>query len=384
MVVYVAGSLAAGTGPEEPLGGCGKRLRLRQVDPKLRGLVYAARMTSARRLVALPALILLGATLALACGDDDGAAAAPGDTSAGAAGQTAAGASGSGGDAAGNGGGGAAGGDTEPGEPTVVTVGGDRPTKLTIPSSYNGDVALPLVVMLHGYGASGPLEDLYLGFKKYAEEKGFLYVTPDGTFDANGKRFWNATKACCDFANTGVDDEAYLISLLDEIEGLVNVDKKRVYFFGHSNGGFMTYRMACNHADRIAAAGVLAGAMVLDPAACKPSEPVSILHIHGTADETIAYEGGSVAAGVEAYPGAEESIGGWISSNACPEAPPHETTADLVSTVDGPETTQTTFGPCAKDTEVVLWSLAGGSHIPSFTSQFAPDATGWLLAQNKK
>jgi polyhydroxybutyrate depolymerase len=336
-------------------------------------------MTPARPLLPLLAVLALaGATLALACGDDDTPAGT--DAAAGSAGQAGAGGV-AGSDAAGQAG---TGGDAgEPGEPTVLTIGGDRPTKLVIPSSYNGDDALPLVVMLHGYGASGGLEELYLHFKTESEAQGFLYVAPDGTSDASGKKFWNATKACCNFGGSDVDDEGYLIGLLDEIEGLVNVDKKRVYFFGHSNGGFMTYRMACNHADRIAAVGVLAGAMVLDPEACKPSEPVSVLHVHGTADDTILYEGGSVAAGVEAYPGAEENVARWLLTDACGEAPPTSTTADFVSNLDGEETTKTVYGPCQNQTEVALWSLAGGSHIPGFNGSFSPAATSWLLAHAK-
>ena len=122
-------------------------------------------------------------------------------------------------------------------------------------------------------------------FRPLAEARGFLYCYPDGTIDRWGNRFWNATDACCDFGNTGVDDAGYLRALIEEIARRFAVDRKRIYLVGHSNGGFMAYRMACQSADLIAGIASLAGTTFLDPSRCAPSEPVNILHIHGTADD---------------------------------------------------------------------------------------------------
>jgi polyhydroxybutyrate depolymerase len=346
--------------------------------------------------VAVAVLLSAGSFALVACGDDDSAGAAATGGAAGtaaggaAAGQSAtAGAGGgtSGGEAGASaaGAGGAAGGGAlgATGEPQSITVGGDRPAKVYVPSSYDPAKPTPLVVLLHGYGASGSLQELYLNIKKQAEEQGFLYVNPDGTTDASGKRFWNATKACCDYGDTGVDDEGYLMSLLDEIAAKANVDPKRVHFFGHSNGGFMTYRMACNHADRIAAVGVLAGAMPIDASQCAPSGPVSVLHVHGTADETIAYEGGSVAAGIEAYPGAQESVGRWLITDSCAEGPFTESKADFEANLPGEDTTERVSPGCGAGTAVDLWSIEGGKHIPGFNTAFTPAAMTWLLAHPK-
>jgi polyhydroxybutyrate depolymerase len=93
----------------------------------------------------------------------------------------------------------------------------------------------------------------------------------------NGARFWNATDACCDVDASGVDDSSYLAGLINEIGSHVAVDPRRVFVVGHSNGAFMSYRMACDHADTIAAIVSLAGAPPADPAACRPTEPVAIL-----------------------------------------------------------------------------------------------------------
>ena len=102
-------------------------------------------------------------------------------------------------------------------------------------------------------------------FRPLAEARGFLYCYPDGTIDRWGNRFWNATDACCDFGNTGVDDAGYLRGVIEEIARRFAVDRKRVYLIGHSNGGFMAYRMACQSADLIAGIASLAGTTFLEP-----------------------------------------------------------------------------------------------------------------------
>ena len=159
-------------------------------------------------------------------------------------------------------------------------------------------------MMLHGYSATGALEEAYLQLEPQAMAKGFVYLHPDGTVDRAGEHFWNATDACCNFYGSMVDDDSYLMGLIAEISTKLTVDPKRVYVMGHSNGGFMAYRLACNHADKLAAIAVLAGEMVNDVSMCNPTDAVSVLHIQGTADTTIYYAGGSVAPGVPPYPGA--------------------------------------------------------------------------------
>ena len=176
---------------------------------------------------------------------------------------------------------------------TTETSAAERPFEVFAPSSYSPDAPMPLVVLLHGFGASGAIQEAYFRLEPLAEQRGFLFVHPDGTINALGKRFWNATDACCGFSST-VDDSAYLMSLIEQVQAQFNVDPKRICLVGHSNGGFMSYRMACEHADTIAAIVSLAGATYLDTDECDPTEPVSVLQIHGTAHDTIAFDGGSI------------------------------------------------------------------------------------------
>ena len=166
-----------------------------------------------------------------------------------------------------------------------------------IPAGYDPARPAPLLIVLHGYGSSGLDHDAYFHLGQEAAKRGFLYAYPDGTFDSNGNRFWNATDACCDFDRTGVADAAYLADVITEIRTNFAVDPKRIDLIGHSNGGFMSYAMACAHADLIAAIASLAGATFANPADCAPTVPVAVLQIHGTADDTVVFKGGTLDVG---------------------------------------------------------------------------------------
>ena len=266
-----------------------------------------------------------------------------------------------------------------------VPFGGSRPVNLYVPSAYTG-APLPLVILLHGYSATGGEEDLYLNMKATAEAKSVFYMHPDGTLDGSGNRFWNATDACCDFAKTGVDDSGYLAGLVAEIESRYAIDEKRVYFVGHSNGGFMSYRMACDHADVVTGIMSLAGAMWLDTSKCKPVNPVTVLEVHGTADATIAYDGGTTGvSGGGAFPAATTSVADWATFDGC--ATPPDTSQpplDIEASLAGAETNVTEYkSGCQSGTQVDLWSINGAGHIPGFNATFVPAVFDFLLAHSK-
>src|SRR3954452_9338116 len=196
-----------------------------------------------------------------------------------------------------------------------VTVGGDRPVTVQVPPGYDPAKPAPLLLVLHGSGSSGREEDAYLHLGKEAARRGYLYAYPDGTRDSHGREFWNATDACCVLDRSDVDDATYLSSVIREIEASFAVDPNRIDLIGHSNGAFMSYAMACTHADHIAAIASLAGATYMHPADCAPTAPVAVVEIHGTADRTVAYGGGTLGAGPGrrkvAYPGADASVADW-------------------------------------------------------------------------
>src|SRR3954452_7482788 len=202
-----------------------------------------------------------------------------------------------------------------------VIVGGDRPVTVHVPPGYDPAKPAPLLLVLHGYGSSGREEDAYLHLGKEAARRGYLYADPDGTRDSHGREFWNATDACCDLDRSNVDDAAYLSTVIREIQASFAVDPNRIDLIGHSNGAFMSYAMACTHADQIAAIASLAGATYMHPADCAPTAPVAVLEIHGTADRTVAYGGGTLDVGSArrkvAYPGADASVADWARYDGC-------------------------------------------------------------------
>lgn len=269
---------------------------------------------------------------------------------------------------------------------TLAGSGSARPFSVYTPSSYDGD-PMPLIVLLHGLGGSGAGIEEYFGLQSLAQSHGFLYVHPDGSLNPQGHPSWNATDACCGFGSA-VDDVTYLTSIIDSVSETRNVDAARIYVMGHSNGGFMSYRMACDAAHRVAAIASLAGATWADVSKCDPSEPVSVLQVHGTADVAIAYEGGEIPYAA-AYPSATTSVATWAAYDGCrAESLTNAGTLDLDSSVAGAETVVTRVEGCPDGLGVELWTLQDGTHVPEMqfpdgTRPMAVAIVEWLLAHPK-
>ena len=266
-------------------------------------------------------------------------------------------------------------------------LGGDRPATYVLPDQYDEADSWPLLLLLHGYGANagqpaisgGVLQDAYLGLSKRSSELGFIMLLPHGTPAPNGNQFWNATPACCDFANTGVDDVGYLTGLLDEAASYFNIDPKRVYLLGHSNGGFMSYRLACQHGDRFAAMLSIAGSTFNTETECSPgTAKLSVAQVHGTDDGTIPYAGEPGK-----YPGAIEAGRRWADRNGCTGDSTALDPIDIVSGENGAETQIQAWGTCEDDTEVQVWTLDTIGHIPAFNDDFSATALEWLLSKSR-
>jgi polyhydroxybutyrate depolymerase len=233
-------------------------------------------------------------------------------------------------------------------------------------------------MVLHGYGASGLGQSQYFGLLADAEEHGYLLAYPDGLVDARGSRFWNATDACCNFYGSTVDDVAYLGAVLDDVAARYTVDPKRVFVIGHSNGGFMAHRLACERGGRIAAVISLAGATWLDPARCPAASPVSVLQVHGDADQTILY------AGTLVYPSAMQTVAIWAQKNRCLGALQSEARdKDLDTGIAGAETRVDGFATCPPGAAADLWTIAGGGHVPALGASWADETWAWFVAHPK-
>ena len=254
---------------------------------------------------------------------------------------------------------------------------------ITVPAEYSSEKPAPLIVLLHGYSSSGAMQDGYMGFSKLADQYGFLLVAPDGNREPGGdeRRFWNASDACCDFFSTEVDDSAYVADIIKEVKAKFTVDNNRIYLVGHSNGGFMSYRAAYEHSNTIAAIASLAGASHIEERDA-PANPVHVLQIHGTADGTIAYEGSHILQNY--YPSALETVQRWAAYNGCKAEGEARELRDLVSTLEGNESSTVVFKQgCKAGGSAELWTIADGSHVPAFSPTFTAQVVEWLYAHPK-
>jgi polyhydroxybutyrate depolymerase len=269
-------------------------------------------------------------------------------------------------------------------EPTMTEssflAGGDRPTSVDLPHGYSADNPAPLLLDLHGFMGDGLSQQRFSRLSNIARENGFVYAAPDGLRNSNGDQYWNASKACCNFDRTDVDDAAYLKSLIDEISKKVAIDPKRIYIFGHSNGAFMSYKFACTYPDTVAAIVGVAGAMDLVGNDCAISSPVSVLEIHGTADAVIGFTGGGIA-GIS-YTSVAQTLEIWRKLDKCVGAPMAMEDIDIDESIDGAETK--VFESTCTNSTVSHWQIVDGAHGPAFSGVFPKAIIEWLLANPKR
>lgn len=258
--------------------------------------------------------------------------------------------------------------------PPPEQLGGDRPAALRVPDAYDGWQAMPLVVLLGGFWNLASDLDGWLDMSGRVDTDEFLLLLPDGTIDPDGAPFWNATDTCCDFYGSGVDDAGYLRGLIDEAVARLSVDTDRVVLLGHSNGGFMAYRMACEPDSPVTALVSIAGSGWLDPDDCEASHPVSVLQVHGELDDVVLFDGDADA------PGALELLARWAERAGCSgglqEDPARREYAD--EGIEN-ETIASSYGGCAAGLAVDLWLMEGSDHYPEFRAGFAAAALDWLF-----
>jgi polyhydroxybutyrate depolymerase len=232
--------------------------------------------------------------------------------------------------------------------------GRERSYRFYAPASV-GDEPVALVVALHGGGGSAEQFAREDRLEALADDEGFVVVHPEGISQRIERlHTWNAGNCCGAAAEQGVDDVAFIRAVVDEVAGALPIDPDQVFAIGHSNGGMMAYRLACEAADVFAAVGLQAGALGID--ACEPAAPVSLVHVHGTADTNVPLEGGvgSGVAGVSFRP-ALESLAAVSTPQGCDDEP-----VEAIDAAD-PDLATTTWS-CPDGVEVQLALVEGGAH----------------------
>ena len=263
----------------------------------------------------------------------------------------------------------------------VLTEAEGRPAQVYVPRDYDPATQYPLVVLLHGYGAGGGAQNLYFGLSNQTTAQHFILLVPNGTRDSTGTSFWNSDPR---ISGETVDDVAYLRRLLAEAQANFRVDPQRVYLFGHSNGGFMSYRMACEASDVITAIASLNGMPPEDPSECDAELPVSVVQIHGTADEDVLYDGEPSSDG-SGYLGAEEAVERFAAAAGCDvDAAEVGTPLDLDDSLAGAETTVLDYEVgCDRNLGASLWTIEGGGHLPVRSDTFVPSVVQWLKGHSR-
>jgi len=253
-----------------------------------------------------------------------------------------------------------------------------RPYATQVSTRYDEARPAPLVLFLHGYGEQANLA-ARTGLDRVVEEQGGIGVSPSGTVDRLGRRFWNGASGCCDVFRSGIDDVAYLSAVLDDAMARYRIDARRVYVVGYSNGAFMAHRLACERASRVTGIVAISGTNWLDVDRCRPDARISVLQVHGDADETVAFLGGSLL-GIVRFPGAVASTEAWARANACEGGVESLPSIDLVARIPGRETTVERRAACATGVNASLWVVHGGTHTLAYGEPFARRAWAYLDA----
>lgn len=226
----------------------------------------------------------------------------------------------------------------------VWTIAG-RSVRVHVPASYDPAARTPLVVNLHGwsYDAAGQAQLSHMIAK--SNSAGFIVLHPEGHDSPRG---WAAGVCCGTAATSGVDDVAWIESVLDAASAKLCVDTGRVYATGLSNGAFLAHRLGCEAADRFAAIAPVAG--VVGTPSCNPSRPVAVMHVHGTSDPIIPFGGG----GVNGNESVATTIGRWVAKNSCAAA--------TTTTFHNGDATCVNHGGCTANADVTLCTIDGGGH----------------------
>ena len=208
---------------------------------------------------------------------------------------------------------------------SITHDGIERDYILYVPEIYDGSTAVPLVLNFHGFGSSASQQMFYGDFRDIADTEGFLLVHPEGT-TLIGNQFWNVGFPGL---SSTIDDVGFTEALIDELATLYTIDLDRVYATGMSNGGSMSFLLACQLSEKIAAVASVTGSMTQDTFDdCNAQLPTPVLQIHGTEDDVVSYNENNLSLPIP------DVISYWVDHNNC-ETTPTTTTLPDVDVSDG-------------------------------------------------
>ncbi len=235
-------------------------------------------------------------------------------------------------------------------EITTLQVDNRKAAIVYLPSDYSKRVDWPLVISIHGFLSNPAFQEKIFPAKDLVSKMGFVLITPFGNRNFLGIRFWNIPGKCCDLFKQNPDDINYLKKLIIKAQEKYSINPKKVLLVGHSNGGFLAYKLACEASDLITGIVSISGVNFYDENTCKPSKPVSIIHLHGENDRVVKYNGNPR----KKYPSALDSILPWVNLNNC-----------KTKIETGDSTKILSFNDCNDESFVELWSFKKRNHNKS-------------------
>jgi len=229
----------------------------------------------------------------------------------------------------------------------LVSSGVEREYIVYVPKSYDRAKPAPLVISLHGAGG-WPRQQMKLsGWNELADHEGFLVVYPSGT-TGGGPRVWRMG------GEGETRDVRFISDLIDELRKTYNIDPRRIYANGLSNGGGMSFILSCRMPDRIAAVGLVGAAQLAPWSSCADDHAVPMIDFHGTADSMAPYDGGSSWVVTVPLPSVPRWAANWARRNRCaPDPIDSEVKADVL---------RREYTRCADNASVVLYTIRGGGH----------------------
>lgn len=201
--------------------------------------------------------------------------------------------------------------------------------KIHVPKKYNSKLPTPLLLAFHGGGGDMNIQstDEYYRLISKSDTEGFIVVFPNGIspFKSGKIATWNAGKCCGGARDKNVDDVSFIKQVVKNVSQQLNIDSKKIFATGMSNGGMISYRLACELSDTFKAIAAVAGTD--NTMSCKPSTAVSILHIHAKDDDHVLFNGGAGANAfkdrtqINEFVSVPDTINKWVKLNSCSTKP---------------------------------------------------------------
>lgn len=239
-----------------------------------------------------------------------------------------------------------------PGQPGLYELSFDhdgepRSSVVYVPESASP--GSPLLLNFHGFGGTGRAHLLEADLRELAEREGVVLAYPQGS-DLEGSSHWNAALPGPD-NKSSADDQGFVRALVDNIQAEHGVDSERVYATGYSNGGMLSYALACHGQGLVAAVVAVSGAFINQEEGCSPDLPVPVMVVHGTADSVLPYQGSAETLSVA------ETLAFWVDHNETSPTPEES------STQDGDTRIETlSYGQGRGGSAVVHHRVIGGGH----------------------